>query len=30
MIKESKYCSEVIEKHFNKGLIITKEDNKDF
>ena len=29
MIEESKYCSDVMKKHFNK-LVITKEDNKDF
>ena len=28
MIKESKYCSEVMKKHFNKELVMTKEDNK--
>ena len=30
MIEESKYCSDVTKKHFNKELIMTKEDNKDF
>ena len=30
MIEESKYCSEVTKKHFNKELLITKEDNEDF
>ena len=30
MIEESKYCSEVIKKHFNKELVMTKEDNEDF
>ena len=30
MIKETKYCSDVIEKHFNKELFMTKEDNKSF
>ena len=30
MIEESKYCSEVIRKHFSKELVMTKEDNKDF
>ena len=30
IIKESKYCSEVIEKHFNKEIVMTKEDNEDF
>ena len=27
MIEESKYCSGVIKKHFNKELVMTKEDN---
>ena len=30
MIKESKYCSDVMKKKFNKELLMTKEDNKDF
>ena len=30
MIEESKYCSDVIKKHFNKELVMTKEDNEDF
>ena len=30
MIGESKYCSEVIKKHFNKELVMVKEDNEDF
>ena len=30
MIEESKYCSEVMKKHFNKELLKTKKDNKDF
>ena len=30
MIEESKYCSDVIKKHFNKELVMTKKDNKDF
>ena len=25
MIKESKYCSDVMEKHFNKKLVVNKE-----
>ena len=29
MIKESNYCSDVMKKHFNKELVVTKED-KDF
>ena len=30
MIEESKYCSDVIKKHFNKELVMTKKDNEDF
>ena len=30
MIKESKYCSEVIKKHFNKELVMAKSDSDDF
>ena len=30
MIKESKHCSDVMKKHFNKELVMTKEDNVDF
>ena len=30
MIEESKYCSDVMEKHFNKELAMTKENNEDF
>ena len=30
MIEENKYCSDVIKKHFNKELMMTKEDNEDF
>ena len=30
MIKESKYCSDVMKKHFNKELVMTKEDNEAF
>ena len=30
MIEESKYCSEVIEKNFDKELKMTKTDNEDF
>ena len=29
-MKKRKYCSEVIKKHFNKELVMTKEDNEDF
>ena len=28
MIKESKYCCEVMKKYFNKELLMTKEDNE--
>ena len=30
VIKESKYCSEVMKKHYNKELVMTKEDNGNF
>ena len=30
MIEQSKYCSGVIKKHFNKELVMTKEDNENF
>ena len=30
MIEESKHCSEVMKKHFNKELVMTKEDSEDF
>ena len=30
MIEESKYCSDVMKKHFDKELVITKKDNEDF
>ena len=30
MIEESKYCSDVTIKHFDKGLVINKEDDEDF
>ena len=30
MIEESKYCSEVMKKRFNKELVMTKEDKEDF
>ena len=30
MIEESKYCSEVMKKPFNKELVMTKKDNEDF
>ena len=30
MVKESKYCSDVMKKHFNKELVMTKKDVVDF
>ena len=27
MIEEGKYCSDMMKKHFNKELVMTKEDN---
>ena len=30
IIEESKYCCDVIKKHFNKELVMTKKDNEDF
>ena len=30
MIEENKYCSDVMKKHFDKELVKTKKDNKDF
>ena len=30
MIKKSKYCSDVMKEHFNKELVMTKEDNENF
>ena len=30
MIEESKYCSDVMKNHFNKELLMTKEDNENF
>ena len=30
MIKENKYCSDVMKKHFNKKLVTTEENNEDF
>ena len=27
MVEESKYCSDVMKKHVNKELVMTKEDN---
>ena len=28
MTKESKYCSDVMKKHFNKELVMTKKDDE--
>ena len=30
MIKESKYCCNVMKKHFNKELVMSKQDNEEF
>ena len=30
MIEESKYCRDVIKKHFNKELVMANADNEDF
>ena len=30
IIEESKYCSDVMKKHFKKEFVMTKEDNEDF
>ena len=30
MMEESKYCSDVMKKYFNKELVMSKEDNEDF
>ena len=30
IIEESKYCTDVMEKHFSKELVMTKKDNEDF
>ena len=30
MVEESKYCSEVMKKYFNKRLVMAKEDNETF
>ena len=30
MIEESKYCGDVMKKHFKKELVMTKEHNQDF
>ena len=30
MAEESKYCSHVVKKHFNKKLLMTKKDDENF
>ena len=30
MVKERKYCSRLMKKHFNKGIVMTKEDYENF
>ena len=30
VIEENKYCSDVMEKHFSKELVMTKEDHEKF
>ena len=30
MIEESKYCREVMKKHFNKEILMPEKDNEDF
>ena len=30
MIKGSKFCTDIMRKHFNKELVMTKEDDEDF
>ena len=30
MIEESKYCTDIIEKHFSKELVMTKKDDEGF
>ena len=30
MVEENKYCTDVTKKHFNKELVMIKEDNEDF
>ena len=30
MMKESEYCSKIIETEFNKFIVMTKKDHKDF
>ena len=30
MVRESKYCTDKIKKHFNKKLVMTQVDDEDF
>ena len=30
MIKESKYCTDIIKRHFNKDFVMSKENDEDF
>ena len=30
MIEESKFCTDIMKKHFHKELVLTKEDDEDF
>ena len=30
MIEESKYCSNIMEKYFNKNLVMTREEDENF
>ena len=30
MIKESKYCNDVVKKHFSKELVMTKKEDEEF
>ena len=30
MVEQSKYCSDVMKKHFKEELVMTKKDNEDF
>ena len=30
MIEEIKYCIDIMKKHFNKELVMTKEEDEDF
>ena len=30
MVEESKFCTDIMKKYFNKELMMTKEDDEDF